>query len=79
MPLRRFFLNTWIFGPRGFSFDNRDDLRVRDEGRPGEDLAAVVSTSSTLFDRQLLTGSPTVPSTVTKPPESPWSDGRGSG
>ena len=46
MPLRRFFLNTRIFGPRVSPSTTASDPGVGDERRAGEHLAAV------LFDEQ---------------------------
>ena len=42
MPLRRFFLNTRIFGPRDSPSTTAEDLRVGHERGAGEHLAAVL-------------------------------------
>ena len=56
MPLRRFFLNTRIFGPRGLAFDDAHDAGVGDKRRAGQDFAAVLSTSSDFAERQRRAG-----------------------
>ena len=53
MPLRRFFLNTRIFGPRVLAVDDGDDARVGDERRAGEDFAAVLFDEQHLVEREL--------------------------
>ena len=56
MPLRRFFLNTRIFGPRVSPSTTADDAGVGDERRAGEDFAAVLFDEQHLLERQLGAG-----------------------
>ena len=57
MPLRRFFLNTRIFGPARLAFDDRHDPGVGHEGRAGEHFAAVFLDEQHLLERQFGAGS----------------------
>ena len=52
MPLRRFFLNTRIFGPRVSPSTTADDPGVGDKRRAGEHFAAVLFDEQHLFERQ---------------------------